>query len=609
MSPVVILTVAQEAPRGTGSDPEWPALRALVDSIPDLEAFDLARLPATRDRLRLAVERLPRYAPAHVALASAATLTFEATRASAPDRELLAEAVTHARTACELDPGLAEAWATLAFALTVGGLDADEARAAARRAVMIDGGSWRHHFRLAYASWGDERLRAVARTLALVPGMPFACFAGAMVHVARGARRAALDLLDQAAAPALAKGDAEPPARLPAAGLDWLRGAVLGSATDEASRESAFERAERGIASYAPGRLYAAEFAVNAWHWRAGWLYRDGNVDAAVGALEAALRLDATHARSTVALAGVTAGRNRDEAGVRWERAAGPARRPARERTKCGGRRLRGASCRLPRRTRGRHRHPRRPARTGASRPRGVDDSHRPVADAPPRHPRVRATAVAPGSTGGLIPDRVRPHVSRSFTVRSGLLVRARRRVPMEVAMKRHALAALLALGSLLLPVAARADERPGVGRLAGTRTEVYVTNLDGVERKGRVLAATDEGLRLVFGGRETLLPWAEIARVDRRGDPVWDGALKGAVIGGALYGLMVLTSDVREYDGAGDFVLGGAVGWGVVGAIADAFHIARSSVFVGPAATAGTHAGNGAARSPGVVIGARLGF
>ena len=109
--------------------------------------------------------------------------------------------IAHARKACQLTPGLAEAWGTLAFALTVGGVDPDEARAAARRAVMIDGGSWRHHFRLAYAAWGDERLRAVSKTLDLMPGMPFACFAGAMVHVARGARRAALELLDAAAVP------------------------------------------------------------------------------------------------------------------------------------------------------------------------------------------------------------------------------------------------------------------------------------------------------------------------------------------------------------------------------------------------------------------------
>src|SRR6266699_5160690 len=57
---------------------------------------------------------------------------------------------------------------------------------AARRAVSLEPGNWRHLFRLGHATWGEERLRAGAATLALYPDFAFAYFQSAMVHVARG---------------------------------------------------------------------------------------------------------------------------------------------------------------------------------------------------------------------------------------------------------------------------------------------------------------------------------------------------------------------------------------------------------------------------------------
>ena len=48
------------------------------------------------------------------------------------------------------------------------------ALAAMRRAVSLEPDNWRHYFRLSYVSWGEERLRAARRTLALLPGFPLA---------------------------------------------------------------------------------------------------------------------------------------------------------------------------------------------------------------------------------------------------------------------------------------------------------------------------------------------------------------------------------------------------------------------------------------------------
>jgi DNA-binding winged helix-turn-helix (wHTH) protein/tetratricopeptide (TPR) repeat protein len=296
--------------------PELRGLRDLVGTIPDLETFDATRLPAAIERLQAAAAGLPRYAPVHVALASAGALSFIAHRRTVHAREALNDAVRHGQLACELDPHLSEAWATLAFVLTVEGRNLETARTAARRAVMIDAGSWRNHFRLAFASWGDERLRAVSRTLALLPGMPFACLIGAMVHTARSAFPAALDLLDQASA-----GGAHATSRLPAAGVDWLRGALLWQAGTAEAHAAAVESVRRELARHEPTRLYSTEFAVDAWVWRAGWSYARRNPAAAVAELEEALTLDPSHARSAVAAAALAGLRRTADAPARRRRA------------------------------------------------------------------------------------------------------------------------------------------------------------------------------------------------------------------------------------------------------------------------------------------------
>src|SRR5262249_56702943 len=91
----------------------------------------------------------------------------------------------HGRRAVALDDTLAEAHGTLALIL-VSAWETPDALREARRAVAIEPGNWRHLFRLGHASWGDERLRAGAATLALYPDFAFSFFQSAMVHVARG---------------------------------------------------------------------------------------------------------------------------------------------------------------------------------------------------------------------------------------------------------------------------------------------------------------------------------------------------------------------------------------------------------------------------------------
>ena len=248
-----------------GSQP--PAAAALDDPYREwvrgrmsLEALDRSRLPEAIAAFEHAVAATPDDAPAHAGLANACFLQFEATRAhNAPSRDPLTRAITHARRACELDPRLGEAWATLAFVLMAAG-QSEEAYAAARRATRLEPTSWRHHFRLAIASWGEERLRAVDRTLSLLPGFGPGRFLCAMVFIARQAFDRALEAAADGAASQAREADSDT-SPFPSVGLQWLHGLLLlrtgriGAAITEFSHE---------IDGAGRGRIYADEFRVNA---------------------------------------------------------------------------------------------------------------------------------------------------------------------------------------------------------------------------------------------------------------------------------------------------------------------------------------------------------
>src|SRR5439155_1358728 len=99
-----------------------------------------------------------------------------------------------------------------------------EGRAAAKRAVALEPDNWRHHFRLAYVSWGEERLRAAHQTLALLPDFPMAHWLAATVHVARqvlneAARELAAGVAAEAGRPTGAS-------RFSAVALHWVLGLI-----------------------------------------------------------------------------------------------------------------------------------------------------------------------------------------------------------------------------------------------------------------------------------------------------------------------------------------------------------------------------------------------
>jgi DNA-binding winged helix-turn-helix (wHTH) protein len=296
--PTVIQTLARRGYRfvghrddGQGDDPfqSWVAGRLA------LETLDPARLAEAHAAMGAAAEAMPEYAPAHAGLANAHVVAFEATRTgNRPERAALDAALAAARRAVAIDGRLGEGWAVLGHALTLAGRR-DEAMAALRRATALEPDSWRHHFRLALSSWGEERLRAADRTLALLPSCAAAHLLAAMVFVARGAWTRA----EASAIAGAALQDTQPATTvLPAAGLHWMHGLVQLGQAKTAGAVAGFE-AE--ISSSSLG-LYGREF-----HWLAhtslGFLHLDGGRrDAARAAFTAADGINPGAARNLLGL-------------------------------------------------------------------------------------------------------------------------------------------------------------------------------------------------------------------------------------------------------------------------------------------------------------------
>lgn len=272
------------------------AYQAFTEGRVRLESLDASLVAGAIADFERAVTLDPRYALAHVALGNARFCQYEMSRArNQPDAALLARAIDHVQRAIELERDLAEAHATLAFLLVSGGRFADAA-GAARRAVTLEPGYWGHHFRLAHAQWGGDRLRTLARAMELYPDFPFAHFEAAMVHIARGALDRAESVLREGTV--LQDRQAHLRQRYPAKGLHWLLGLVRLAQGDPAEARVEFDRE----VVLGPSQLYAAEFAMNAYDGAGFAALADEHPAAAVPLFRRALELYPEHARSLVGL-------------------------------------------------------------------------------------------------------------------------------------------------------------------------------------------------------------------------------------------------------------------------------------------------------------------
>jgi tetratricopeptide (TPR) repeat protein len=261
-------------------------------AIETLDQSDVAR--ACRTFLD-ALEIDPENAPAHAGLANALLLRFEGTRADAkPDRAALEQAQHHASEACRLNPAFADAWSALASARHNSGAGTS-AIAAARKAVLLAPHDWHHHLRLAWVSWGSERLNAALQVVSYQPSSALGHRFAATVHVARQAfGHATIHLRAGCTAQ-----DAQPKGTglLTAVGLHLLHGLVLAAQGDRAAARDAFARE---LALENPGHVYARECAANTWCAIGALALTEGQCEAARDAFGEALSRVPGHAMAAM---------------------------------------------------------------------------------------------------------------------------------------------------------------------------------------------------------------------------------------------------------------------------------------------------------------------
>jgi DNA-binding winged helix-turn-helix (wHTH) protein len=264
--------------------------RAWVEGRAALETLERDQIVRARRVFEGVLEHAADHAPAHIGLANACVMQFEMTRVDEqPDVASLEAATLHSREACRLAPDYGEAWATLGFVLDRTGQSVD-ALAASRRAVTLEPDNWRHHFRLAYVGWGEERLRAAHRTLALLPGFPLAHWLIATVHVGRHAlseaeRQLVLGIASQLNQPAGRS-------RFSAVALHWLQGLICFARGDHDGALAAFERE---LASERDGHLYGRECCANTWYAIGALRIQQGDREGAAVAFREALARVAIH--------------------------------------------------------------------------------------------------------------------------------------------------------------------------------------------------------------------------------------------------------------------------------------------------------------------------
>jgi DNA-binding winged helix-turn-helix (wHTH) protein len=272
--------------------------RAWIEGRAALETLERGQIVRARHVFAGVLERASDHAPAHIGLANACVMQFEMTRADVrPDVAALEAATRHSREACRLAPDYGEAWATLGFVLDRTGRHVD-ALAASRRAVTLEPDNWRHHFRLAYVGWGEERLRAARRTLALLPGFALAHWLIATVHVARLAldeaeRELTIGIASQSTASAA-------PSRFSAVALHWLRGLIHLARNEQ---QAALEAFERELAFEESGHLYGRECCANTWYAIGALRFRQGDREAAATAFQQAIERIAQHPLARLGLA------------------------------------------------------------------------------------------------------------------------------------------------------------------------------------------------------------------------------------------------------------------------------------------------------------------
>ncbi len=143
-------------------------------------------------------------------------------------------------------------------------------------------------------------------------------------------------------------------------------------------------------------------------------------------------------------------------------------------------------------------------------------------------------------------------------------------------------------LGLICLAASASAQEATTFADLPlrlNLGDEVGVEDRSGVVTWGRLERLTPEEIAVTSKpGAERVFPGSSVRRVQKRGDPLWNGMRLGAVIGG-VFGCGVFgafSGEFRSGDCVSAFVIFGGAGLGL-GLGIDAMHTGTTTVFSVP--------------------------
>jgi hypothetical protein len=106
-----------------------------------------------------------------------------------------------------------------------------------------------------------------------------------------------------------------------------------------------------------------------------------------------------------------------------------------------------------------------------------------------------------------------------------------------------------------------------------------FVAVIDGESREwqGRLLAIDTDSFTVEVDARPRRFELTNVKRVDAHGDRIWDGAVKGALFGGIMAGIV----------GGGRMAIGSAVLYGLIGVGVDALNSCKHTVYRAPAVSA----------------------
>ena len=105
--------------------------------------------------------------------------------------------------------------------------------------------------------------------------------------------------------------------------------------------------------------------------------------------------------------------------------------------------------------------------------------------------------------------------------------------------------------------------------------SEVVVTTRAGQTIRGTLMCLSDEGPWLLRDGRLAQIPLDEVQRIRTSPDPVWDGAVKGAVIPLIFWAVLCHDCDAEP-------MLRASLAYGLIGLTVDALDSNRKTLYRG---------------------------